>query len=106
LATARAPIVPPGAGAVLDHELLAERLTHVLSEESRQDVVAAAGRERHHDGNRAARIDLRCGRIGGACMRCNEANDECRRGSRKSRSHGIFQIGLLARLRIFRFGAP
>ena len=36
----------PGAGYVLDHDLLAERLRHVLADDARHDVGGAAGRER------------------------------------------------------------
>ena len=37
-----------GAAAVLDHDLLSERLAHPLGHQARQRVIAAAGRERHH----------------------------------------------------------
>ena len=47
-----------GPGAVLDHELLAERLAHMLGDEPRQNIVAAAGGERHHHGDRPGGIDL------------------------------------------------
>jgi hypothetical protein len=46
LATARAPQCAGGAGTIVDHELLAERAAHVLSQHARHHVVAAAGRER------------------------------------------------------------
>src|SRR5262249_26722828 len=53
------PDATGGARAVLDHELLAERAPHVLAEQPRQDVVAAAGREWHDDGDRPDWIGLR-----------------------------------------------
>src|SRR6266849_5722702 len=88
-----------GAGTVLDHELVAERLAHVLGEQARQDVVAAPRRERHHDGDRTGRIDLRCSRPGCAYLSRDETGDEGYRDSRKSsRSHGTFRIGTLSSL--------
>jgi hypothetical protein len=38
-------------GHVLDHDLLAERLAHVLAENARQHVGRPAGRERHDHGD-------------------------------------------------------
>ena len=39
--------IAAGAGAVLDHELLAEPLTKLLRHDAGDNVGAAAGRERH-----------------------------------------------------------
>ena len=44
---------------VLDHDLLAERLAHLLGDDARHHVVAAAGRIRHHQRDRARGIVLR-----------------------------------------------
>jgi hypothetical protein len=44
---------------VLDHDGLAERTLHVLDEHTRQWIGRAAGRERHHEGDRPRRIGLR-----------------------------------------------
>ena len=43
-----------GAGAVLDHHGLAERLGELLADEARADIGDAAGRERHDDADGAA----------------------------------------------------
>ena len=48
-----------GAAAVLDHDLLAERVAQPLRDQPRDGVVAAAGRERHDQRDRARRIGLR-----------------------------------------------
>jgi hypothetical protein len=61
-----------GAGTIVDHELLAERAAHVLSQHARHHVVAAAGRERHHDHDRAGRIGLRCRVSSSARNACNK----------------------------------
>src|SRR5262245_1122259 len=55
------------AAAVVDHELLAERAAHVLSQQARHDVVAAAGCERNDDGDWLGRIGLRSGDPSRAC---------------------------------------
>ena len=48
-----------GAAAVLDHDLLAERIGQPLRDQPRDGVVAAARRERHDQRDRARRIGLR-----------------------------------------------
>ncbi len=48
-----------GAGAVLDDDVLAERLAHLLGDDARHHVVAAAGGVRHHQRDRPGRIILR-----------------------------------------------
>ena len=51
-----------GAADVLDHDLLAEDLTHALGEHAADGVLRPARRERDHHGDRARRIILRgCG---------------------------------------------
>ena len=50
-----------GTGDVLDHDLLGECLTHMLPENAGENVGRPAGRERHHHGDGARRIRLRCG---------------------------------------------
>ena len=55
-----------GARPVLDHEGLAEPLLELLPEHAGEDVGAAAGRERNHDGDRPRRIILGGGRMEGA----------------------------------------
>ncbi len=58
-----------GAGLVLDDHGAAELLGHLLRERARDDVGAAAGRERHDDPGHLA------GEIGGArCRRQSEAD--------------------------------
>jgi hypothetical protein len=47
------------AGDVLDDDRLAERRPHRLGEDTGHGVERAAGRERHHDGDRTRRIGLR-----------------------------------------------
>jgi hypothetical protein len=44
------------AGAVLDHEGLAERLAHAFAAQSRDEVRIAASRERHDHAHRPVRI--------------------------------------------------
>jgi len=41
-----------GAAAVVDHHLLADTLAELLPHEAADDVVAAAGRERHNQTDR------------------------------------------------------
>ena len=48
-----------GAGLVLDDEGLPERGAQPLGDRARIEVGAAAGRERHHDGDRSRRIGIR-----------------------------------------------
>ena len=48
-----------GAAAVLDDDLLAERLAHLVGDDARDGVVAAAGRIGHDQRDRAGRIVLR-----------------------------------------------
>jgi hypothetical protein len=48
-----------GARAVLDHERLAECSAEALGKQPRQHIIAAPGRERHHDGDGARRPALR-----------------------------------------------
>ena len=48
-----------GAALVLDHDLLAERLAHLLGDDARHHVVAAAGGVRNDQGDRPRRIVLR-----------------------------------------------
>jgi hypothetical protein len=43
------------AGLVLDHHRLAQKLTDLVAHESREDVVAAAGRISHHEADRLVR---------------------------------------------------
>jgi hypothetical protein len=43
--------VPPAAADVLDDHRLAERQPHAFGHNARQDVGAAAGRERHDHGD-------------------------------------------------------
>ena len=57
--------VAGGAGAVLDHDRLAHRLMQMLADDARQDVGRAAGRPRHDQRDRTARIGLREGGRGG-----------------------------------------
>ena len=50
-----------GAGAVVHHDGLLERLGHLGREDARHRIDAAAGRERHHEADRLVRIVLRAG---------------------------------------------
>ena len=58
LATVGAADIAVGAGAVLDHDRLAELLRQLGRKPPRRDVDRAAGRERHHHGDRAASARL------------------------------------------------
>ena len=51
-----------GAAAVVDHDRLAKRLAHLVGDDARDDGGAAAGRERHHQGDGTVGIILRGGR--------------------------------------------
>ena len=51
--------IAAGAGAVLDHDRLAERLLEPLAEDARHHVARAAGREAEHERDRPRRIGLR-----------------------------------------------
>ncbi len=46
-------------GAVLDHDLLAQRCAHLVGDSARHDVVGAARRQRDHQCDGTARISLR-----------------------------------------------
>jgi len=64
-----------GARAVIHHHLAAQALRKVLGEVARQDVVAAAGRERHDEPHRPRRIS-RGGIVGRTTLR--RMADACR----------------------------
>jgi hypothetical protein len=51
-----------GAALVLDHDLLAERAAHLLGDDARHQVIAAAGRVGNHQRDRPRRIVLARGR--------------------------------------------
>ena len=76
-------------GAVFHHHLLAERATYPLGDVSRQRVVAAARRERHHQDDRPVRIVLRASRQR-ETRRCHQAG--CKR---QHRDRGLVQVVLL-----------
>ena len=59
------------AALVLDHDLLAERLAHLLGDDARHHVVAAAGRIRDDQRDRPRRIVLR-----GGARRCEQGEAE------------------------------
>ncbi len=69
-----------GAGAVLDHDLLAERLAHLLGRDAREQIVAAAGRVRHDQGDRTVGVVLR---VGGD-VRCKECEPHIGEGRRNT----------------------
>ena len=75
---------PPGSADVLDHDLLAERLRHAVLNDARDRIGYAAGRERHHEGNGTAGIDLRRCKAGR-----RNACDKKRRCERACECHGI-----------------
>ena len=56
---ARAAERAAGAADILDHQLLAERLAHMLGDDPRDHVARAAGGERHHHRDGPRRIALR-----------------------------------------------
>ena len=57
--------VAAGAGSVLDHHRLPGELRQALSEQARQQIDRAAGRERRDDPDRLDRKLLRIGRAAG-----------------------------------------
>ena len=64
------------AAAVVDHELLAELLGHLLEDDAPDDVVGAAGRENDDHAHRLRGIGLRHYVRGGKqaeCERCDDA---------------------------------
>ena len=69
-----------GAGAVVDHALLAETFGEFLTHETAEDVVAAAGRKRHDDAHRPRR-KTSCGLgLRGACAGHGECRERAHRG--------------------------
>ena len=62
-----------GAGAVLDHELLAEHVAEALRDDARHAVGVAAGRERHDDLHRPVRPVLGLRRAGSDGAASNQA---------------------------------
>jgi len=52
------------ARAVLDHHRLAEFRGELLRQDARHQIAVGAGRQRHHDADRAGRIGLRRGEAG------------------------------------------
>src|SRR5262249_40377247 len=84
------------AAAVLHHDLLAERAGHLLGNDTRQRIVAAAGGKRHHQRDRTRGIILRPDpqRAGG--NRCERRNrDRCRSRTGAQQSHGHQLCSLL-----------
>ena len=57
-----------GAAAVLDHDRLPQPLRERLLDRAHHDVIGAAGRERHHDGDGTLRVVRNSG--GGRADRC------------------------------------
>jgi hypothetical protein len=53
-----------GAGDVLDHDGLAERILHPLAEDAHHGIRGAAGGERHDHGDGAGRIGFGAGGSG------------------------------------------
>jgi hypothetical protein len=81
---------PAGAGPVLDQERLAEPLLQPLPEHARQKLGAAAGRERDHEGDGAARIGLR---RGGFDRRARDQQSD-QQAPRQCRGHGHLSSGV------------
>ena len=77
--------VAVGAGAVLHHELLAERPRQTFANKPRGEIAAAAGGARHHDGHRAVRIALRLSERHVDARRHDETGDQ----ERREPPHGI-----------------
>ena len=73
----------PCPGGVLDHHVGAEGIGHLLLHGAGGDVGAAAGRERHDDGNRLCRRGAGLEQRGGDCAGC-----ECS-GCEFPESHGF-----------------
>ena len=61
--------VATGAGAILDHEVLAQAALQLVRQDTRQHIGSTAGRERHDDLHRPIRPigGLRGGEVRGAC---------------------------------------
>ena len=55
---------PAGAGTVLDDHRLAPFARQPVGDDARHHIGGAAGRERHHDLDRARRVVVRLGRSG------------------------------------------
>src|SRR5262249_17120635 len=66
-----------GAAAIVDHDLLAERLAHALGGGARHGVGSAAGREWHDQRDRSAGIVLRGGALRRQRPRARRAGQEC-----------------------------
>ena len=70
-----------GAAAIVHHDLLAERLAHPVRHHAAERIIAAAGRERHHHGDRPRRIGL--GKRRGGCERGRCAPPSSAKNSRR-----------------------
>src|SRR5262249_14064379 len=92
---ARADNAGGAAGAVLDDEVLADRLVELLHQDACDAVDRAAGRVGHDHGYRPCRIFLRRRRRGNSCDQ-GQREAECTNASHES-SLSI-AIGALSRL--------
>jgi len=68
--------IAAGAGAVFDHDLCAEGRRELLRDDARNDVGAAAGRERHDQADRSLRPRAVCGLRGGGGRKRGARNQE------------------------------
>ena len=57
-----------GAGAVVDHDLLFQRVTELGGEDACHQISGAAGREADDDADGPDRVVLRSGKAGGQCQ--------------------------------------
>jgi len=64
-----------GAGDVLDDDLLAQRLGHVIADDAGDDVGRSAGGEGHDHGDGPSRIGLRLCSAGKRQGRCGRKAD-------------------------------
>ena len=80
--------IAAGAGPVLDDERHAEQLLHLLADDAGEHVARAAGRERHHQRDRPARIVGRARRRGPSQGQTGRQHGEARETRHTSRVAG------------------
>jgi hypothetical protein len=80
LRDAQRPGHAAGAGHVVDDDLAADRFAEIVPEDAAEHVDRAAGRERHHHGERPARPALL--RMRESCEAQNDCGNDC-----KNRTH-------------------
>jgi hypothetical protein len=90
-----------GTGHIFDHQRLPERHPHALAHDADQRIGRAAGRKRHHDGDRARRKSLRAGTCGSG-QREGEGGECSQLAHARSNASGVKEYSSRARMRFLR----